>query len=53
MSQYETKFMTVDERKLFCVVAPGVSKGLSLITVTVEEAIEHMTPSLPQAAHYI
>lgn len=54
MSQYESKFMTVDERKVLCMAVPGVSKSLSLITVAVE-AIERMTPSLPEAActHYI
>lgn len=55
MSQYESKFMTVDERKLLCMAVPGVTKSLSLITVAVEEAIERMTSSLPEAActHYI
>lgn len=51
MSQYRTKFMTVDERERLCVAVPGVSKSLSLIiTVALEEAIRGTTPSLAEAA---
>lgn len=44
MSPYETKFMTEDERKFCCMAVHGVSKRLSLITVTAEEVREPMTP---------